>query len=220
MTNFNTQDDQQSAGQFKDFAGGAEQEFTYTEARKPINRNMIVLILIAAVGGSMIFLMYLRGRFNADAQTQEQIEVSKQVTDFMANAPQSIKTMEAQLDKTEKTVAALQTSHAVGQVPASELKLNPFAFGEKQPAAPKSAMPSVDPMEDVNRALTKVKVEMIVYSGPTSSVQINNWVYKIGDKVTVDSVNFTVKSISRTGVTLRHALGQEYTVTTASAKGL
>ena len=59
-------------------AGDGDGEFVYTETSKPINRNAVVLLLIALVGASMVYLMYLRGRFNADQQTSSDAEAVRE----------------------------------------------------------------------------------------------------------------------------------------------
>lgn len=211
---------QQSADQMnEEFSDNAEQEFVYTEEAKPFNRNLLVLLLIAAVGGSLVYLMYLRGRFTAGDETIALMKDQDTVNTFIKSANQDMQKLEDQLAKTKSTVESLQADPGKGQV--LDLKGNPFGEPKAPKAAPAqgSPIPRSDPADEVNGALQKVKVEMIVVAGSSSSVQINNWVYKVGDTITVDAVTFAVKAISRDGVVLKHPLG-DFKVGTASSKGL
>ncbi len=210
MSNFSQPDKpQQGTDQYP----GGDQEFTYAEQRRPINRNLVVLLLIAVVGAALIYLMYVRGRFNADSQTPELALANQQVAELMKDAPQSIQQMEKDLEKTRATVESFSKSNSTGQIPVDNLKINPFAIAEQpkgQPTETKAvtAAPLLPDMRgDTRRAAEKAKVQMILYSPSGSTVQINNWVYKEGERITVEGVSFTVKTITRDMVVISNPDG-------------
>jgi hypothetical protein len=193
----------------------ADQEFVI-ETRKPVNRNLVVLVLIAAVGASLIYLMYLRGRFNADLQTPEQRQSSEAVQSFMAGATRSIDDLEAQLAATERAVKSFMQSSGEGQIPVEGLKVNPFDFEQsKQPVVRTgSSARVIDPAELARAAVGKMRLGMIMV-GSNSSATINRQMYRVGDGLEVDGEAFVVKTIERGRVILTHATG-DYTLEVAS----
>lgn len=213
MTNYGQNTDNQDS--ITTGGGGVGDEFIAIDEKKPMNRSIVALILIAAVGGAMVYFMYLRGRFNADTQTPQQKEMAQSVSEFMDSSDSSIRQMELQLAQTEKAVAAFQQSNATGQVPLEKLRTNPFGTDMPQAAANQVAAPAVVNTGDpVQSALSKIKVQMILYSGPSSSANIGNRLVKVGDRVNVDQVQFTVKTITQTSVILSHPTGN-YTLLVA-----
>lgn len=225
MSNYNSNDnraDSNGSDHFDPAVTEAEQEFAYLEEKKPINRNMVVLLLIAVVGASMIYLMYLRGRFNADQQTPEQLQAAEAVNTFIKEGAGSIKQMEEQLARTERQVAVFQQDSS-GQIALTDLKTNPFGFIASTPKtsvqAPAQIITPADPTDAVRLAVSKTKIQMILYSANNSSVTINNWVYKAGDRIVLDNIPFTVKSISAKDVVLSNQAG-EFVLTAPGSQGL
>lgn len=214
MTNYGQNNDNQDSLS----PGGESDDFVMVEEKKPMNTSVVALILIAAVGGALVYFMYLRGRFNADTQTPQQKQMTEAVSDFMANSDSSINQMDQELAKTEKAVAAFQQSNDAGQVPLNQLRLNPFEIEQPRSAAgtvaplPRNTAP--DPADVVRNAAGKVKVQMILYSTAGSSANIGNRLVKTGDRVEIDQVQFTVKTITQTSVVLSHPTG-DFTVLVA-----
>lgn len=215
MTNYGQNTENQDS--LNTGSGGENEEFVIVEQKKPMNRSVVALILIAAVGGALVYFMYLRGRFNADTQTPQQKQTAAAVSDFMASSDSSIANMEKQLKTTEETVAAFQQNNSAGQVPLDGLRLNPFELDGQRAATPSNlgeTVTTADPQAVVKNALSKVQIQMILYSGASSTASIGDRVYKVGDRLDVGSVQFTVKSIKETSVVLTHPTG-DYTVLVA-----
>ena len=217
MSNFNQNDSRQGANaaeQFEQSLGESEQGYMGASPKKPINRNLVVLLLIVAVGSSLIYLMYLRSRFDADRQTPEQIQASQAVSSFMKDGVVNLAQMQEQLARTERQVAQFHQDNSDGQVAAADLKINPFSFGVPKasaaPAASASQSPqfTADPADPVRLAISKTKIQMIVYSATNSSVAINNCLYKTGDRIIIDTIAFSVKSIAASKVVLSHPVGE------------
>ena len=227
MSNYNENDNRSAssaAEQFEQSTGDGEQGYTIAAPRKPINRNLVVLLLIVAVGTSLVYLMYLRSRFDADRQTPEQIQASEAVTSFMKEGVGSITQMQEQLSRTERQVATFQQDNSDGQIAAEDLKINPFSFGDPKTAVaavtvgqPKADGP--DPADAVRLAVSKTKIQMILYSASNSSVTINNWVYKTGDRIVIDTIAFKVKSISASKVVLSHPMS-DFVIETPGSAGM
>ena len=215
MSNYNQNDTRQgatAAEQFEQSLSDSEQGYMGASPKKPINRNLVVLLLIVAVGSSLIYLMYLRSRFDADRQTPEQAQASQAVSSFMKEGAVNLAQMQEQLAKTERQVALFQQDNSDGQVAADDLKINPFSF--KVPVAPKitdtggGGITVAETADPVRLAISKTKIQMIVYSATKSSVAINNSLYKTGDRIVIDTIAFTVKSIGASKVVLSHPVGE------------
>ena len=222
MSNYNQNDNRSgssAADQFEQSLGASGQGYTDAPAKRPINRNLVVLLLIAAVGASLIYLMYLRSRFDADRQTPDQVLKTQAVSSFMSEKG-NIDTMQEQLARTERQVSLFQQDNSEVQVAVADLKINPFTFGEpKVPHISETRDQELDPAESARLAIGKTKVQMIMYSSRNSSVTINNFLYKTGDQVLIDNIPFTVKSISANKVVLSNPMG-DFALETAGAAGM
>lgn len=225
MTNHNLNDERADQNASEQANADAEEAYGLPETKKSVNRNFVVLLLIAVVGASMIYLMHMRGQFNANQQNAAQAKSDEAVNQFMKDSEGSIDKLEQDLARTEKQVALFQQDTTAGQIDPGDLKLNPFSFGT--PAAAKSTEQAVqapvasamDPSDPVRNAASKAKIQMILYSTTNSSVTINNWVFRTGDRIELDAIPFTIKSIGAKSIVLSHPLG-DFVVDAPGTQGM
>jgi hypothetical protein len=184
--------------------GVSDQEFVI-DGKRPLNRNLVVLVLIAALGGSLIFLMYRSGGFSKEIKPEQG---AKAVEDFLAGGGRSMTDMERLIRETEAAFAGFRDNPTDGQIPVEELKLNPFEFEAQSTSTvtgPRVRPP--DPEQVARDAFAKLRLGMIIV-GSNSSVAINSRMYRIGERLEVDGVSFTVKSIEQGRVVLESATGE------------
>ena len=221
MNQENRPDNQVGAGP-DDYSASGE-EFVFADDKKPVNRNFIVLLLIAAVGAGLIYVMYVRGRNQGslvDAETQAANEKAKV---FLESGADDLKELDKTLVEIDKQVNLFTNSNGSGQVKTEDLKVNPFSFEDKKPAAVAAkSLPIIqkgpDPGDIVRTALSKARVQTILYSPPRSTCVINKQMCSTGDRVTIDSVTFVVKTIAADHVVLSHPVA-DFTLT-AGRSGL
>lgn len=191
------------------FSTGGD-EFVFTEEKKPINRNMVVLLLIAVVGAAMIYMMYLRGKSQGGADDPTTAQKSQQVAEFMQKGEEDLKALDLSLQTMQTNVDVFTADNGAGQVPTDRLKVNPFQF-EKQTSAtalPTAVAMSDDPKVVAAKAAAKVKVQMITFSAQGSSCILNNKLCSEGDQIAIEQVPFTVKQIAKDYVVLQNTIGE------------
>lgn len=206
--NFSKQEELQTNDPYGASSAG-EQDFSFTEEKKPMNRNAVVLLLIIALGGGLVYFMYMRSNVEV-TQDASTAEASQKIDTFITEGKQNMIKVEAMLQNTQKVVEVFNQKGSEGQIPTSSLKTNPFAFEEKSAGQPKGAAPAapLDPSELARAALAKAQLQTILYSQTgTSSCIISNRVCSEGQKVKIGEVDFQVETITPTSVTLKNASG-------------
>lgn len=194
--------------QDSDGQSSSGEEFVFAEEKRPINRNMVVLLLIAFVGAGMIYLMYLRGK-GADGQDDPSVqEKNQKIAEFIQKGNEDLKVLDATITKMEKDVAVMTADNGAGQVPTHDLKTNPFLFGKQPSELPAPGAPPEDPKVLAAKVAAKVKIQMITWSSGGSSCILNNKLCSEGDQITIDQVTFAVKRIAQDSVTLANNLGE------------
>lgn len=196
-------------------SAGDDQDFAFAEEKKPINRNMIVLVLIVVLGGGLVYFMYLRSSVEVE-QTPASIEAGKQIDGFIQNGKANMDQLQKMLLNTQKVVEVFKQDSAEGQVPTEKLKTNPFQFEQSRTNAGTPVQQiTADPAEQARLAAAKAQLQTILYSPNGSTCIINGRICSEGQKVTIDSVPFVVKEIGSDHVVLTNKLlrpAGEYTV--------
>lgn len=212
--------DNHAPGQDDGFSSGGE-EFVFTEEKRPVNRNMMVLLLIAVVGGGLVYLMYLRTRGGIDLDSEATKVKSQQVAEFMKKGEQDLKELDAVLQKMQTQVGVMESSPTASQVKTEDLRTNPFQVEKDAPPAEIARVPDNTPVDETRMAvmvLAKAEVQMITFSARGSTCIVNNKLCSEGDHITISGMQFTVKQIATDFIVLQNGAG-EFKVT-MKGKGL
>jgi hypothetical protein len=170
------------------------------ESRKPLNRNMIMLVMFLAIGAGGTWFMYQRtggpaaARAAADPSTAA-AEVA--VADFMKGGRNNITLLRKLLDGTAKIIEQFRDYTNVMQIPLSDLKSNPFHFALAKAAAEQ------DPAEiakkkreeqrvEVLKAAQGLQLQSVVIRGNRKACMVSNSMYQEGEAVN----GFLVEKIS------------------------
>ena len=191
------------------FSTGGD-EFVFTEEKKPINRNMVVLLLIAVVGAALIYMMYLRGKGQGGADDPTTAQRSQQVAEFMKKSEEDLKTLDQNLQTMQTNVDVFTADNGAGQVKTKDLKTNPFQFEKQTSAMPLPGVGAIpeDPKAAAAKAAAKVEIQMITFAAQGSNCILNNKLCSEGDQITVEQVPFTVKQIAKDYVMLQNKFGE------------
>lgn len=194
-----------------DGQGSAGEEFVFAEEKRPINRNMVVLLLIACVGAGMIYLMYVRGGGPASQDDPSIQEKSEEIAKFMKEGTEDLRKLDERLKIMEGDVGKMTADNGAGQVPTEAVTKNPFQFASQQSLPselPAPGAPLEDPKVLAAKVAAKVKIQMITYSSRGSSCIVNNKLCSEGDQIAVDQITFVVKRIAQDYVMLANNLGE------------
>lgn len=183
-------------------------EFMFEDEKKPVNRNLIALLLIIAVGGGGLYFMYQRGGLGVGAQSTEAVpEVIGDETQ------KKLGEMRLKLDETSRLVKVLER---IGDRPqVTKLKVNPFlqvadVVVDNPGAAPEKNEALAQALRDVQG----LQVQSVMALGENSTCVINKTLLKTGEKISVGTTEFTVERIeaSREGSrVILAACGQRFT---------
>lgn len=203
MNFMNQQDGPSQSGEAFSEAG-SEQEFSFVEEKKPINRNAIVLLAIALVGGALVYYMYQRGTTAVPVNNEAVASAEKTLNEIQ----DPLKKIEADLSRTSDMVASFQDKSSEGQVPLERLKTNPFSLTVASSADTKVTELTSDPAEAVRLAVAKVKVQTILYSSTNSTCFVNNRIYAEGQTINIDGIPLKIRAIQPDHIVLHHPLGR------------
>jgi hypothetical protein len=200
-------DESQVAGEGgEDGSGGEdtssdEMEFV-GEPRKPLNRNMMMLVVILTIGGAGTYFMYWKtGPASAKAADPVAVQAEAAITDFMKGGRNNITLLRKLLDGTAKVIDQFRDYTNVVQVPLSELKSNPFHFALAKQAAGEDAEEAARKKhEEMRAAVLKaaqgLQLQSVVIRGTRKACMINNTLYQEGEAVD----GFLVEKISPNAV--------------------
>jgi hypothetical protein len=184
---------------------GSESDFIADESRKPLNRNMIMLVMFVAIGAGGTWFMYQRtgGPSAASAAAADPAVATAEaaVTDFMKGGRNNITLLRKLLDGTAKIIDQFRDYTNVMQIPLSDLKSNPFHFALAKAAAEQ------DPAEiakkkreeqraEVLKAAQGLQLQSVVIRGNRKACMVSNSMYQEGEAVN----GFLVEKISPNSV--------------------
>lgn len=209
MANPQQYDSTDPADQFAQDLGMADQPFARDSWHKGINRNVIILGAIAAVAGSLIYAMYLRGGFTVAPPDPDVVAKEKEISDFTGpDATAELATAEKDVDR---TLTLLQSANAHSR--PAELNVNPFASPEGlREKTPIPSVPSEDDTRDIARAAASHIDLQGIICGTASSCTINGKPRALGEAVIVDGVPFTIAAVAPDHIVLHHARHGNFTV--------
>ena len=208
----------QSPGQFNPSmpsAGGDDSEAIYVEEKKPINRSLVLLLVLAVFGAAMIYFMVVRGGSRPGISDPKAIKANETVANFIMGGGATLKTLEEQVKSTDKIVAVFKNEPGKGQVAVEQLKGNPFTFAPeadniKDPPSgttPKEPLIRfIDPLAATVAARAKLQIQSIIYSERGSTCVINSRLYQQNQRVVIDGIAFTVEQIGANFVIFKSPL--------------
>ena len=224
FNNFGTETGQGFDASTQSPQGGGGEEFQFEDAKKPINRNLIALLLIVLVGGGGLYVMYSRGGLGS--QTTEATLGDPEAMLWLNGAPKALGEMRRSLDETRRVVRVFERIGNRPQVAVADLKGNPFARVQAQEVAvadPKTPggpdLEQLRKQQQITLAMADLKglqLTSVMAAGEKSSCVINKTVLKVGQQIVSGKTEFTVERVeaSRTGSrVVLSAYGQQFTKT-------
>ena len=208
--------------------GSGSDEFMFEDEKKPINRNLVALLLIVLVGGGGLYVMYNRGGLGS--QTPAATSGDPAAMDWLGGASKELGEMRRNLDETRRMVRVFERIGKRPQVAVSELKSNPFAV--MQSAGPQivetgAAGPDAEKLrkqQQIQLAMEDMKglhVQSVMAAGTNSSCVINKTVLRVGQQIVSGKTQFTIDKVeaSRTGSSVvLSAYGQQFTMAMEKSK--
>jgi hypothetical protein len=181
--------------------GGSETTFVTGEtSKKPINRTLLAIVGVLAVGGGALYFTHFReGPAAANAApTMSTTDANKRISQLLGGGT-------ADLKNTEKFVQQFMNYPSlIKQVPLGDLKTNPFRYSTT--ADPKSAAPDPDvkkKMEAQRQAALKsvqdLQLQSVMKGEQRSTCMINNTLYREGQTVN----DFFIEKINPNSVVVR-----------------
>ena len=206
-----------ASAQSPDGSGG--DEFMFEDEKKPINRNLVALLLIVLVGGGGLYVMYNRGGLGN--QTPPATAGDQEARDWLGGASNALGEMRRNLDETRRMVRVFDRIGKRPQVAVSELKSNPFSV--MQSAGPQivetgAAGPDVEKLRKQVLAMEDMKglhVQSVMAAADKehSSCVINKTVLRVGQQIVSGKTEFTIERVeaSRSGSrVVLSAYGQQF----------
>jgi len=184
---------------------GNEDTNYVAEEKKPINRSTLVLMLLVAAGGGTMYLMHLKtGPSAAMAAAPEAMVAEQRITTFLSDNAQNMKGMETMLRGTQKIVQEFLNYPKMTQVPLKELQTNPFRFMlQKADAGDATSKRQLEEARETARTAAKaLQLQSVFASGSRKACMINGTVCTEGQQVggcVVEKINGD-KVIVRRGV--------------------
>lgn len=175
-------------GSTGDETSGEETEFV-VEHKKPLNRSMLMLMAILAIGGAGMYFMYWRtGPAKAKAADPAAVQAEVAINDFIKGGRSNVTLLRKLLDGTAKIIDQFRDYTNVVQVPLSELKANPFHFAlGKAPAGEDLEEIAKKKREEQRAAVLKaaqgLQLQSVVIRGSRKACMINNTLYQEGEAV-------------------------------------
>lgn len=201
-----------SADQLSAAAGG-EQDFAFAEERKPVNRNLVALLLIALIGGAAVYIMYTHT--NMDTTPSESVRMAQdKVNQFVENSSKNEAAIQILLANSTRIHLEMSQEATAGQVPLDKLAANPF--GEPLPPTKgTNVVPQVlseDPAIRSQQAVSTISLSTVVYARGNSSCVLKvagkDIQCRQGNEIKVGPVIFKVKSIKEDRVVLKSDGGE------------
>jgi hypothetical protein len=184
--------------------GADESEFVSTE-KKPLNRSMLMLFAIIAIGGGGMYFMRQRtGPASAIAADSATVTAEAAISDFMKGGRTNVTLLHKLLDTTAKVIEQFKDYTNVAQIPLADLKANPFHFGPIKKEVPEDLEAIAKKKREelrlvITKAAEKLQVQSIVIRGPKKACLINNTLYELGEAVD----GFIVEKIEPKSVVVR-----------------
>jgi hypothetical protein len=208
-------DEQPEGGSDESYDSGemGDGAFVSEQAKKPMSKSTVVMILIILCAKAGMYFMWKRSTpAKADAADVKSTQVIKQ---FMSDKEKNFSLMKKMIDETESVVNQFTNYPNLKQVPLAQLQTNPFKMvGGKQEEDTsererlKREKEEKDRIEAEKRAVEKalagIRLQSIVTSGARKACMINNTLYMVGQVVDVDGVQFTIEDIAPNKVSIRN----------------
>jgi hypothetical protein len=200
---------------------GSGEEFLFEDEKKPINRNLIALVLIVVLGGGGLCVMYSRGGLGS--QTPAGPAGDAEAMLWLDGAPKALGEMRRNLDETRRMVRVFDRIGNRPQVAVSDLKGNPFVRMpslESQVAG--AAAPDLTRLrkeQQIQLATEDLKglhVQSVMAAAANSTCVINKTVLRVGQQIVSGKTEFTIERVeaSRSGSrVVLSAYGQQFSKT-------
>jgi hypothetical protein len=198
-------DTQDPSTDLSEVTGQGDYSFVSTEEKKPVNRTMLVLLAVVALGGGGLYWMHARsGPSSAAAgNAAEAAAADKAISQFLDSGANNIQRMQRMLMDTEQIVEQFLNNPNVQQVPLSELQANPFRYAQSAPNSRVADEVAAKKREEERLAALKafqgLQLQSILYGESRRACMINNTLVREGQQVE----GFAVEKISPNSVVVR-----------------
>lgn len=208
---------------------GGSEEFLFEDEKKPINRNLIALLLIVLVGGGGLYVMYSRGSLGS--QAAEATVGDPEALLWLHGAPKALGEMRRSLDETRRVVRVFERIGNRPQVAVADLKGNPFskvlvADTTVTDVGKGGDADELRKQEEARRVRERITLAMedmkglhltsVMAVGANSTCVINKTVLKVGQHIVSGKTEFTVERVEASRTVSRvvlSAYGQQFTRT-------
>jgi hypothetical protein len=186
--------------------------FVSEEAKKPMSKSTLVMVVIIALAIGGMYFMHQRA--SATAAEPADTKATQVIKQFMSEKEKNSAQMRKMIDETKAVVDQFLNYPNLKQIPLAELQSNPFRMmAPKDDAAETEAARLKKLKEDqarlsaekaqIEKAAQSLNLQSIVTSGARKACMINNTLVMEGQSVQEGDKQFTVVKITSKQVTVK-----------------